>query len=201
MREQTGALLVPGSRLAGNNGRDGSGPAGHGRARLLVRRRQHVADVADEAGVTRATLYRYYPNRQALVSALRDYALEETTAILEDAELDKAPVTGGIARVYRPLVANKSKHAALSQLLEHGLWRGDYKAVDSLLGGPVRTLVRRGLDEGLLRDDLSEDELIVLFGSLVQAAAHFVSEDRMGIERAAAIASSAFLGGTTRRRN
>jgi hypothetical protein len=45
---------------------------------------------------------------------------------------------------------------------------------------------------------LSEDELIVLFGSPVQAAAHLVSEVHAGSERAAAIASAAFLSGTAR---
>ncbi len=160
-----------------------------------------LLDVADEAGVTRATLYRYYPNRPALIAALRAYALEETTESLVNAELETASVTEGIARVYRAFVANKSKYAALSQLMEPGHEKGDYTAVDRQIGDPIRTLIRRGLDEGLLRDDLSEDELIVLFGSLVQAAAHFVSENHMGIERAAAIASSAFLGGTTRSGN
>lgn len=157
-----------------------------------------LGEVADAAGVTRATLYRYYPNRPALIAALRTDALEKTRESLAHAELATAPVTEGIARVYRALVAHKSTYAALAGLREPGHEKGDYIAVDRQLGGPIRTLMRRGLDQGLLRDDLSEDELIVLFGSLVQAAAHFVSEHHVGIERAAAIASSAFLGGTTR---
>lgn len=70
--------------------------------------------------------------------------------------------------------------------------KGDYKEVDRQLGEPIRSLIGRGLAEGVLREDLSEDELIVLFRSLVEAAAHLISNVHVGMERAAAIASSDF---------
>src|SRR5947199_656450 len=40
----------------------------------------NMADVAAAAGVSRATLYRYYPDREALLDALSSHALAEAAA-------------------------------------------------------------------------------------------------------------------------
>jgi TetR/AcrR family transcriptional repressor of mexCD-oprJ operon len=66
------------------------------------------------------------------------------------------------------------------------------------LGDPIRSLLRRGLAEGSVREDLSEDEMTVVLSALVQAASHLVSQGQAGLERAATIASSVFLNGTER---
>ena len=47
-------------------------------------------------------------------------------------------------------------------------------------------------------DDLSEDELVAVLGSLFQAAGYLASHGQAGIERASTIASSVFLHGTAR---
>src|ERR1700676_5536078 len=57
-----------------------------------------LADVAAAAGVSRATLYRYYPNREALLKALAAHALNELASRLNDAGLERATVEEGVER-------------------------------------------------------------------------------------------------------
>jgi len=61
-----------------------------------------MADVADTAGVGRATLYRYFPSREALLRALADVALDdlgeriESATVIWAAGMRAAPLTAQI---------------------------------------------------------------------------------------------------------
>ena len=57
-------------------------------------------------------------------------------------------------------------------------------------------LLRRGIDDGTLRGDISVDELRFLLGSLLQAAARMAAEHQADVEKAAALITSVFLHGT-----
>jgi hypothetical protein len=60
----------------------------------------------------------------------------------------------------------------------------------------IHSLLRRGIDDGTLRTDLTTDELGSLLGSLLQAAARMTAEHQAGVEKAAALVTSVFLHGT-----
>lgn len=152
-------------------------------------------DVADAAGVGRATVYRYFPSRDALVSALAAHALEETAARFDEAEIDVVPVAEGVARAARALVAAWSKYAFLVEEAEHV----EHGPVDVRLGNPLRSLFRRGIADGTLRRDWSEEEMGRLFAGLLLAAAKMTADDHVGVERAAAMVSSLFLDGASAR--
>src|SRR5579859_7446878 len=57
-----------------------------------------MAEIADAAGVSRATLYRYFPTRDTLLNALAEAASAELRERIADAELDTIPVLEAIAR-------------------------------------------------------------------------------------------------------
>ena len=120
-------------------------------------------DVADAAGVGRATVYRYFPNRDALVQALFEDALEDMAVRLDEAEIDRVPVAEGIARTARALVGASSKYAFLSHEAEQAAWSVEGGKVDECLGIPIRALLRRGIDDGTLRGDWSDTETSRLF--------------------------------------
>jgi AcrR family transcriptional regulator len=61
----------------------------------------NLADVAVAAGVSRATLYRYYPNREALLKALGTHALTELASRLNDAGLERATAKEAVERLAR----------------------------------------------------------------------------------------------------
>ena len=60
-----------------------------------------MSDVAGAAGISRATLYRYFPTREQLLEALAAIAIDTTATGLAQADLDAVPVPEGIARIAR----------------------------------------------------------------------------------------------------
>jgi TetR/AcrR family transcriptional regulator, mexCD-oprJ operon repressor len=154
-------------------------------------------DVAEAAGVARATLYRYFPTRERLLQALATAARDATATRLAEADLDAVPVAEGIARLARVVAAGGSKYAAVID--HHGPGYAD--AVEQQIKTMIEALLRRGIDDGTLRGDLSVDELLFLLGSLLQAAARMAAEHRAGVEKAAALVTSVFLHGTESRQD
>ena len=61
-------------------------------------------DVAEAAGVARATVYRYFPNREALLDELARAAVSDVEARLASARIDEVAPEEGIARAVRALV-------------------------------------------------------------------------------------------------
>ena len=61
-------------------------------------------DVAAAAGVARATVYRYFPSREALLDELARAAVEDVGERLASARVDAVAPPEGIARAVRVLV-------------------------------------------------------------------------------------------------
>jgi AcrR family transcriptional regulator len=155
-----------------------------------------MSDVAKAAGLSRATLYRYFPTREQLLQALRVTAVEVFSTRLAGADLDAVPVAEGVARVARVVAAVGSEYAVLV-----GRPRPAHSGEDDQrFKAPILALLRRGIEDGTFRPELSIDELTYLFGSLLQTAAQMAVQDLAGVEKAAALVTSVFLHGTQRRK-
>jgi TetR/AcrR family transcriptional regulator, mexCD-oprJ operon repressor len=152
-----------------------------------------MTEVAEAAGVARATVYRYYPTREQLLQALASTALDAITGRLADAELATAGVAEGLGRVARAIVAVGTEYAALASHPER------IKAADVQTGieTPIRDLMQRGLDDGIFSTSLTVTELTELFCGLLQGAVRLSAQRDAGVERASALVTSVFLRGTT----
>src|SRR5918998_1502382 len=64
----------------------------------------NMNDVAAAAGVARATVYRYFPNRDALLDELAQAAVRDVDARLASARIDEVAPEEGIARAVRALL-------------------------------------------------------------------------------------------------
>jgi len=154
-----------------------------------------MADVAAAAGVSRATLYRYYPDREALLDALASHALAEAAARLADAGLERAPVEEAIERIVRALTAVGDRYAVLA----HEQVEGDPGEIERLIAAPMRAVFARGIESGVLRQDLAADVLLELFGGALRAAVKLIERRQLGIEEASAATASIFLDGARAR--
>ena len=152
-----------------------------------------MADIAQAAGVSRATLYRYYPTRERLLAALIATGLQTAAARLAQADLDTVPVPEGIARLARVVSAAGSKYAAVVSAFDPA---GE---VEQQIGTMIEALLQRGIDDGTFRGDLTVDELGFVLGYLLQAAGRMAAEHQAGVEKAAALVTSVFLHGTQNR--
>ncbi len=155
----------------------------------------NMADVAAAAGVSRATLYRYYPDREALLDALASHALAEAAARLADAGLERAPVEEAIERIVRALTAVGDRYAVL---LREQI-KVDPAETDRLVAAPMRAVFARGVESGFFRQDVPAEVLLELFGGALVAALKLIERGQLGVEEASAAAASIFLDGARTR--
>ena len=151
----------------------------------------NLADVATAAGVSRATLYRYYPNREALLRALGANALNELASRLNDAGLERATVEEAIERLARALVAVGERYA----VLVGEQCPPDEAEAERLVVAPMRAVFERGIASGVLRQDLPADVLRTLFSGTLMASFTLTQRHQLGAEEASAAAAAVSLDG------
>jgi TetR/AcrR family transcriptional regulator, mexCD-oprJ operon repressor len=94
----------------------------------------------------------------------------------------------------RALLAVGDRYAVLlGEQVEH-----DPAEAERAVGVPLRAVFARGIDQGVLRDDLPSEILQRLFGGLLTAAVKLVGERRLGLEETAAATTALFLDGARR---
>ena len=155
-----------------------------------------MTQVAEAAGVGRATLYRHVPSREALVRQLAVRAIADIGRRLDGAELDVVPPAEGLARLARLMLGAQLEFVALKRLVDAaGEGAAQEARAGDTLGRQVLSVFRRGLRAGELRDDLDAEQHRDLFSSLLKSMAPSVEDGRMSVERAAAIVVSLYLSG------
>ncbi|HEY5159793.1 MAG TPA: TetR family transcriptional regulator [Gaiellaceae bacterium] len=165
-------------------------------SRVLARQGQAatINDVAGEAGIGRATVYRYFETREQLVSALWEAALSEVDERLVAARLEQVPFEEGLARLVRAIAGVGERYAVLlGEQSREELERGR-----EVLGDRVFALLERGQEGGALRGDVPLVLIAEMFGGMVLAGLREALERGLGIEEASAAVVSVFLTGAGR---
>ncbi|MDT0318014.1 TetR/AcrR family transcriptional regulator [Streptomyces millisiae] len=168
-------------------------------AALLSRKSTATMDeVAQAAGISRATLHRHFAGRDALVRALEALGIAECEAALAAAR----PEQGTAADAVRRLVAAIEPSAALlaflyteNQLFEGGEQNAGWARVDARLAA----LFRRGQESGEFRVDLSPVWLTEALYGLIGSAAWAVSDGRVARNDFTHLIVELLLGGAIRR--
>jgi len=120
-----------------------------------------LESIARDAGVGIGTLYRHFPNRQALVEAIYRTELAEVAAAAEQL-LKRHPPKTALRRWmdrYASFVAAKRGMAeTLHAIFESGAMEPT-QTRDSLVGA-LDMLLRAGVDDGSLRSDVQADDVV-----------------------------------------
>jgi TetR/AcrR family transcriptional repressor of mexCD-oprJ operon len=164
-------------------------------ARVLAEqgKQASMTDVAAAAGVARATVYRYFPSRQALLGELARLAVGDAGARLASARIDEVPADEGVTRAVRALLDVGDYFIVLAR--ERA--RPERDEFDRAIGTPLRKLFERGQKAGTVRADISA---FVLTEALVGFAAGVVAASPMlGKEDTTAAISGLFLEGARAR--
>src|SRR5215218_5281086 len=106
-----------------------------------------MADVAAAAGMARATVYRYFPNREALFEALGRVAVEEAGERLQAGRLEEVPVPEAVERAVRALVSVGDRFVVVSRRSA----RPDPAEFERRVASPLRGLVERAQSLGEVR--------------------------------------------------
>jgi TetR/AcrR family transcriptional repressor of mexCD-oprJ operon len=156
---------------------------------LAARPQASMGDVAEAAGVARATLYRYFPTREALLEALGRHALVDAGAGLEGAGLDRVPVPDGFERAVRALVGVGDYFVVLAR----GREGAEQAEFDRRVVEPLRKLIERGQADGIVREDVHASWLIESLLALVVTV--LPSAPSLGPEDTVHAIASLFLDG------
>jgi AcrR family transcriptional regulator len=148
-----------------------------------------MADVAAAAGMARATVYRYFPNREALFEALGRVAVEEAGDRLQAGRLEEVPVPEGFERAVRALVAIGDSFVVVARESA----RPDPEEFELRIASPLRKLIERAQSLGEIRDDLPASWLMEsLIGIVVSG---LQTRPSLGTEDTVAGVTSLFLNG------
>jgi AcrR family transcriptional regulator len=166
-----------------------------GAARLFALQGEQASmnDVAAAAGVARATVYRYFPNRQALLDELARAAVADADARLEAARIDEVAPEEGIARAVRALVEVGESFV----LLARERVRSDPELFERRLARPLRELFERGQAAGDIRGDITPARLTESLIGLIVGV--LMSTPPLGKEDMIATITGLFLDGARAR--
>ena len=147
-------------------------------------------DVAAAAGVARATVYRYFPNRQALLDELALVALREADDRISSARINEVPTAEAITRVVRALVDIGDAFIVVARE------RARPEDLDRTLVDPLTRFFGRSQAGGHIRDDLPAAWLTeALLGLILSVSTSLPSRGR---EDTVAAITSLFLDGVRR---
>jgi TetR/AcrR family transcriptional regulator, mexCD-oprJ operon repressor len=150
-------------------------------------------DVAEAAGVARATVYRYFPNREALLDELARAAVDDVDARLASARIDEVAPEEGIARAVRALVDVGDSFVLLARERR----RSDPERFERRLTQPLRGVFERGQASGDIRDDITSARLTESLIGLIVGV--LTSTPALGREDMTATITGLFLDGARAR--
>jgi AcrR family transcriptional regulator len=149
-----------------------------------------VSAIAAVAGVDRRTVYRQFPNRDALLCAVFQAKLDALDDVLAQSRLTEAPVgvamhklVEGVVAANRSYPVGNEQMSCSSSAFERHLEQRER----------VETFLRRASDEGLIRADLPDGMPFALLHSIVSLVARQFPKLECG--RAADLAVEILLGG------
>ena len=139
-----------------------------------------VANVATEAGVSRVTVYAHFPNREDILAAVVERAVERASEAIDAADPDEGPAVEALERViavswkalsHSPGVAQAAAEQLTPEVMTKAHDAGHRRIAD---------LIDRGRQEETFRTDLPTDWLVTCCFSLMHACGQHVRSGRMG---------------------
>ncbi|MEU3465080.1 TetR/AcrR family transcriptional regulator [Streptomyces sp. NPDC006733] len=167
-------------------------------AALLSRRATASMDeIAKAAGISRATLHRHFPGRDALVRALGLLGIAQMDERLDAARIEEGDPVEAVRRLIDEAIPVAGFLAFLygeNQLYDLPEVNEGWEQV----GERVSALFRRGQEQGLFRYDLTPDWLGEALYALIAASAWCVQDGRMARNDSARMVRELLLGGMLR---
>ena len=152
-----------------------------------------VAAIAGAAGVDRRTVYRGFPNRDALLCAVFQAKLDAVDDVLVRSRLTEAPVAVALHRLVEGAVEVARRFPVRNDRMNGS---SDASARHVGQRERIETFLRRAVDDGLVRGNLPDGMVCSLLYDLIGLVAHRFPDLDCG--RAADLAVEVLLGGVGR---
>ncbi|MFJ8623108.1 TetR/AcrR family transcriptional regulator [Kitasatospora sp. NPDC093550] len=158
----------------------------------------HLDEIARAAGISRATLHRLFPGREALIREVGLLGLRRFAAALDTAGVEEGDAEAALRRLVHASVPDAMLCAFLAgenQLYEHD----DINDLWELQIARLHALFLRGQQQGAFRIELSAAWLSEAFFDLVAGVGWAIQDGRLAPRDAAFSLTELFLGGALRR--
>ena len=158
-----------------------------------------TATIADAAGVSRATLHRHFPGRQALIDEIGLLAIRETDAAVS--AIDHATMNSAdyLRAVFEAVVPLGDRYHFLA-VTAPGAAGEEVRAAYARQMRDVEEMVRWMAGDGTLAPDVPVDWAVLTFDALIYTAWAAVRDGAVAPRQAAALAWRTFLSGLSAKR-
>ena len=145
-----------------------------------------LGDIADHAGVGRATLHRHFASREALIHALALTAMEELNAAVDVATVNATSHGQGLRLALEAIVPLGERQAFLER--EHAIQDETLVAAYQQDMDELRASIEAARDEGVFAPDVPTEWIAQSFNALIYAAWDMVREQQATPKQAADLA-------------
>ncbi len=167
---------------------------------LALNPRASTQEIAAAAKISRMTLHRLFPSREALVEDLGQMAMERIGGAFAAARLDDGPFSDALERLVDLLIPYVHQFAFL--VAEFQLKENEsVVAGERVLQEQIERLLRRGQEEGALWADLPVPWLAHALGGLMLAADDAVRTGNVAPREIRRLVLETFLDGAANRRD
>lgn len=160
---------------------------------LAVAPQASLAEVASRAGLGRATLYRHFDNRDALLAAIREEALTRASAALAGADLTDCDPREAVRRAATVLVPLGMRFRIL--LTEGADSDPHFVTARNEALAPLWTVIRGGVEAGDLRTTANPAWEGMVLASLLTTAVRAASAGLIAPADAGTLVAEAFFDG------
>ena len=121
-----------------------------------------IPEIAERAGVGKATVYRSFPSKEHLVAAVATERLDWITTLATQALSDDDPAAA-FERVILAIAERQASDCAVAGSLAADIHLPELDAARATTHAALDALIHRGRDAGVLRADATAMDLKVLF--------------------------------------
>ena len=135
-----------------------------------------VAEIARRAGVGPATLFRHFPTKDHLILAVVERRFARFSAELQDCLADPDPWEGFVRMLRFGSELSTSDDGIYEAIVAQEFARKRMLEMRDEMLAAVAALLRRAQNAGVVRDDITPEDVPFLFGAAGQAIHHRKSE-------------------------